>query len=208
MRNNIIPLTFVLAALFPILSSAQESGEAKDRFGGWAFVEVSHQFKKPAFYLTGYIEHDNFNFNSFDCVYGRFSVGYRPLKWLKVGVNYVPLYEQFGWLHYYEADVMGTLKSGDLSVSVRERYRHCLSNGNNELRSRLKVAYSIPDTKFTPYLAAEVFTWGTEWKKTRHYVACAYDITEFVQVEWYYLYYAFKALPPEHVIGLGLNFTI
>lgn len=81
-----------------------------------------------------------------------------------------------------------------------------LDKQSNVLRSRLKVHYAIPNTKFVPYLAVEVFTWGSTWKKTRHYVACTYDITKVLQLEWYYLYYAFKDTSAEHILGIGLNF--
>jgi len=167
---------------------------------------VNHDFKN-GMYVTGYFEHDNYQFQRLDCNYFRLSVGYKPLPWLKIGVNYVPVNEPGEWLHYGEVDVMGTLKSGNFKVSIRERYRHGFTNNKNELRSRLKVTYSINE-KWGVYLAPEVFTWGTEWKKTRHYCACTYNITKWMQAVAYYMYYTFKNDPAEHVIGFGLNFDL
>jgi len=201
MKKYLLTALILCSSLF---ARAQESG---DLFAGWMFTEVNYTFQKPKIYLLGYVECDNYNFNRFDCIYGRFGVGYKPLKWLKFGVNYVPLYEVAKWHHMIEADLMGALNSGDFSVSIRERYRHDFTVNYNELRSRLKVAYSIPDSKFTPYLAAEVFTWGTTWLKTRHYVACDYDILPYMQLEFYYLYYAFAHARATHALGLGLNFN-
>lgn len=75
----------------------------------------------------------------------------------------------------------------------------------NVLRSRLKVSYAIPESRWSPYLAVEVFTWGDTWKKTRHYVAMDYDITDWMQFEAYYLYYTHNGLPAQHILGLGFN---
>ncbi|MCQ2066231.1 MAG: DUF2490 domain-containing protein [Bacteroidaceae bacterium] len=187
--------------------SAQESED--NTFGGWFFTEINHTFSN-GMYVTEYIEHDNYQYSRLECVYSRTTIGTKVLPWLKVGVSYVPVLNPGNeWKHYMETDVIGTLKSGDFKVSIRERYRHGFTGkATDELRSRLKVAYSIPDTKFGIYLAPEVFTWKDEWKKTRHYVACTYDVTEHIQVEGYYLYYAFRTEDAEHVIGLGLNIDL
>lgn len=202
---------FLFCALLALLcGGAMNAQEVEDNtFGGWLFVEVNHDFAN-GLYVTEYIEHDNYQFSRLECIYSRTSVGYKVLPWLKLGVNYVPVLNPGNeWKHYMEADVVGTLKSGNFKVSIRERYRHGFTGtATNELRSRLKVAYSIPDSKFGIYLAPEVFTWGDEWKKTRHYVACTYDVLDYMQIEAYYLYYAFRNDPAEHIIGLGLNFDL
>lgn len=196
----------VMAMAFAVPSCAQEAED--NTFGGWIFAEVNHDFDN-GFYVTEYLEHDNYQFSRTECWYSRTSVGYKVLPWLKVGVNYVPVREDGAWKHLMEVDVVGTLKSGNFKVSIRERYRHGFTGtATNELRSRLKVAYSIPDSKFGIYLAPEVFTWGDTWKKTRHYVGCTYDIADFMQFEGYYMYYAFRNAPAEHVVGLGLNFDL
>ena len=198
MASAMVALTAVLAA------PAQED----NTFGGWLFLEVNHDFEN-GLYLTEYLEHDNYQFSRMECWYSRTTLGCKILPWLKADVSYVPVREPGFWKHYMEADLIGTLKSGNFKVSIRERYRHGFTgNATNELRSRLKVAYSIPETRFGVYLAPEVFTWGDEWKKTRHYVACTYNVTDYMQIEGYYLYYAFKNDPAEHVIGLGVNFDL
>ena len=46
------------------------------------------------------------------------------------------------------------------------------------------------------------------WKKTRHYVACNYDITSWMQLEAYYLYYTHNGRPPQHILGIGMNFYL
>lgn len=186
---------------------AARAQEAEDNtFGGWFFLEANHDFERSGIYVTQYLEHDNYQFQRMECWYGRTSLGVKVLPWLKLGVNWVPVREPGLWKHYMEVDLVGTLKSGNFKVSIRERYRHGFTGATNELRSRLKVAYSIPDSNFGFYLAPEVFTWGDTWKKTRHYVACTYNVNDWLQLEGYYQYYAFRNDPAEHVIGFGLNF--
>lgn len=69
------------------------------------------------------------------------------------------------------------------------------------------VSYAIPKAQLTPYLAVEIFTWGKQWRRSRHYVACAYDITEHVQLEGFYML-TFSNHDPQHILGLGVNFSI
>lgn len=47
-----------------------------------------------------------------------------------------------------------------------------------------------------------------KWKKTRHYIGGSYDFSKAVQLETNYIYYTFNNRPAQHVLGIGLNFTI
>ncbi|MBE6241418.1 MAG: DUF2490 domain-containing protein [Bacteroidales bacterium] len=206
--RRLLLITILVLSSFQVLS-AQEK-EEDNTFGGWEFIEATYNFKKAPLFATVYFEHDNYQYQRLECWYLRTMVGWKITDWLKADVAYDFMQEPGFITHRAVFDLQGTLKQGNLKVSVRERYIHTWSpeihEQSNVLRSRLKVQYSIPNTKFSPYLAAEVFTWGTQWKKTRHYVACTYDFTDFMQLEWYYLYYAFNGKPAEHVLGIGLNF--
>ena len=200
----------LLVCLFPLCLRAQEAED--NTFGGWEFIEVNHDFGKGPFFGTFYFEHDNYQYRLLECWYTRTTLGVKVLPWLKADVAYDYLQEPSFHTHKLNLDLTGTLKSGNLKVAVRERYVHswtpALGEEGNVLRSRLKVQYAIPDSRWSPYVAVEVFTWGDSWKKTRHYVACNYDFSDKVQFEAYYLYYAFHGVPAEHVIGLGLNFNL
>ena len=176
---------FILGLLLLLPLCLRAQGGEDNTFGGWEFIEVNHDFGESPFFGSFYFEHDNYQYQ---------------------------LQEPSFHTHKLNLDLTGTLKSGNLKVSIRERYVHswtpALGTESNLLRSRLKVQYAIPESRWSPYLAVEVFTWGDTWKKTRHYVACNYDFSDKVQLEAYYLYYAFNGVPAEHVIGLGLNFFL
>ena len=181
-------------------------------FGGWEFFEINHNFKNTPIFGSFYFEHDNLQYRYFDCWYTRTTLGVKVLPWLKADVAYDFLMDASKALtHKLLLDLKGTLTRGPLSVSIRERYVHSWtpSKGTqgNVLRSLLKVQYAIPGTHWKPYLAIEVFTWDT-WKRTRHYVACTYDVTSWMELEAYYFYYTLNGKPAQHIIGVGVNFYL
>lgn len=185
------------------------SQESEDTtFGGWEFLEIYHGFGSSGWFASFYFEHDNFRYRTVEDWYTRTTVGYKFRPWLKADVAYDYIWEPSGVTHKALFDLTGTLKQGNLSVQLRERYLHNWLQGSpvqgNELRSRLKTQYSIPGSRFKPFLAMEVFTWD-RWKKTRHYAGTTITLNGHFEIETYYMYYVFASKPAEHVLGIGLN---
>lgn len=208
-RRRFLLCTLVLSSL-SICVDAQQTDE-DNSFGGWHFVEVDHKFGDSKWTGMLYFEHENFQYQRLDCWYIRPGIRYNVLPWLKLGVSYDYLKVPSTYGHRAVFDVIGTLKEGNLSAALRFRYLHTwkpeLGTEDNELRTRLIVSYQIPQTRFKPYLAVEIFTWGGQWRKSRHYVACIYDITQWMQAEAFYML-TFRSKDPEHILGFGLNFNI
>ena len=208
-RRRFLLCTLVLLSL-SICVDAQQTDE-DNSFGGWHFVEVDHKFGDSKWSGMLYFEHENFQYQRLDCWFIRPGVRYNVLPWLKLGVSYDFLKVPSTYGHRAVFDLVGTLKEGNLSAALRFRYLHTwkpeLGTEDNELRTRLIVSYKIPETRFMPYVAVEIFTWGGEWRKSRHYVACTYDVTKWMQAEAFYML-AFRSKDPEHILGLGMNFTI
>ena len=50
-------------------------------FGGWEFMEVSHDFKYSNFFGSVYFEHDNYEYKHLECWYVRTTVGYKVCDW-------------------------------------------------------------------------------------------------------------------------------
>lgn len=200
-------LVFFVVSL-PLYSQEKEEDNT---FGGWEFLEVYHDFKDSDWFTSFYFEHANYQYKRLESWYARLMFGHKINSWLKADVAYDFMQEPGFITHRAVADVTGTLKQGNLAVSLRERYIHSWSPEIGEqgdvLRSRLKTQYSIPNSCFKPYLAVEVFTWD-KWKKTRHYVGTTYDINNHFEIEGYYIYYTFDGKPAEHVLGIGLNIEI
>lgn len=202
-------LILAMMLLSPLSGYAQQ--EEDNSFGGWHFVEISHKFGNSK--VTGmlYLEHENYQYKRLDCWYLRPGIRYNVLPWLKLGLSYDYLKVPDTYGHRIVPEVTGTLKEGRLSAYLRFRYLHTwkpeLDTEDNELRTRLLVSYKIPDLKLMPYVATEIFTWGNTWRKSRHYVACTYDVTNYMQAEAFYML-TFSDKDPQHILGLGLNFTI
>lgn len=200
----------ILLLLGP-LATAQEQVE-DNTFGGWEFFEINHNFGKSPIFGSLYFEHDNFQYQRLDCWYIRTTVGVKILPWLSADVAYDFLRDPSAFSHRAVFDLTGSLKEGHVSVSLRERYMHTWTPSKGEqsdvLRSRLKVQYNFDNSRFSPYVAVELFTWGVTYKKCRYYAGCYYNFSKKVQAEAYYIYYAFNGKPAEHVLGIGLNFYL
>ena len=208
MKYSLKTILMIATLLCSVTAAAQENEFEDNTFGGWEFFELSHSFKNSNWFTSLYFEHDNYQYKRIECWYIRLTVGYKINSWLKTDVAYDFMQEPDYVTHRGVYDISATIRQGNLSVSVRERFVHSLSPAiskhSNVLRSRLKAQYDIPNSRFSPYLAMEVFTWNV-WKKTRHYVATTYEINEHFELEGYYLYYTFASAPAEHVLGIGLN---
>lgn len=204
-------LFFIVLFIFFCVPIFSQEKEEDNTFGGWEFLEVYHGFNETNLFTSFYFEHANYQYKRLESWYARLMFGYKFNNWLKTDVAYDFMQEPDFITHRAVADLTGTLKQGNLTVSVRERYIHSWSPKVNEqgnvLRSRLKAQYAIPNTRFEPYLAVEVFTWD-KWKKTRHYVGSTYSINNHLEIEGYYIYYTFDGKPAEHVLGIGLNVEI
>lgn len=202
-------LILAMMLLSPLSGYAQQ--EDDNSFGGWHFVEIAHRFGDSKVTGMFYFEHENYQYKRLDCWFLRPGVRYNALSWLKLGLSYDYLKVPDTYGHRLVPEVTGTLKEGRLSVSLRFRYLHTwkpeLHTQNDELRTRLLVSYRIPNLKLMPYVAAEAFTWGNEWRKTRNYVAFTYDVTNYMQAEAFYML-TFTKKEMQHILGFGINFTI
>ena len=141
-RSVYTSLVIVLFLAFPLFSYAQQ--EPDNSFGGWHFVEIDHKFGGSKWTGMLYFEHENYQYQRLDCWYLRPGVRYSVLPWLKLGVSYDYLKLPTTYGHRAVFDVVGTLKEGNLSTSLRLRYLHTwkpeLGTEDNELRTRLIVS--------------------------------------------------------------------
>lgn len=202
-------LMFVMMLLSSLSGYAQQKED--NRFGGWHFLEISYRFGESKWSGMLFFEHENYQYKRLDCWYLRPGIRYNVLPWLRLGLGYDYLKVPGTYGHRIVPEVVGTLREGRLSASLRFRYLHTwkpeLHTEDNELRTRLLVAYKIPSLKLTPYLAVETYSWGSTWRKTRNYAAFTYDITGFMQAETFYML-TFSNRDPEHTLGFGLNFAL
>lgn len=148
-----------------------------------------------------------------DCWFARPIVGYKFTPWLKGDVAY-----EFRQKYSHDLkqrgllSLTGTLKSGNFSVSVRERYvlefskkdgAPAFGSGKSVLRSMLMSKYNIPDSIFSPYLSAETFTWKS-WDKARFNAGALIRVNERSTFDVFYMYTIFASQPAasQHTLGI------
>ena len=156
---------YLIAGLLLLAFSVKVKAQEEDNsFVGGHYLEVSHKIGDSPRMAILYFEHGNHQYQRHNCRYLRPRVHYKPLSWLKLGVSYDYLRHPDTYGHRAVFDVVGTLKENNPSATLRLRYLHTwrpeLVTEDNELRTRLIILYTIPQTRFMPYMAVEIFTWG------------------------------------------------
>lgn len=184
-----------------------------DDFGSWHFIQATKSLGSSGFYLGARAEYRDCNhFSATERWFLRPIVGYRIAPWLKGEVMYDFMRKPGDvQIHQALAGLTATLRQGPLAVSLRERYQYSWNatagTARHYLRSYLKTAYAIPDSRLTPYLAVELFTWS-DWVKTRHYAGCSLRLSAQCALEVSYLYHTFASQEASHILGLGCNLTL
>ena len=211
----------LLALLFAALLSFTARAQETDDYGYWTDIQINKAWKDasgsggPYVGLRGEYRTKE-RMQATDIWFIRPTVGYRFNSWLRSDVSYDWCHAASGLQHKFLFGTTGTLKQGQLSVSLREMYVRILTTGaegsagvwSNLLRSKLNVQYTFPGSDLKPYLAIEMFTW-TEWMNTRHFVGMAAPLGSRCSVDVFYLYLLTAgSTPARHIAGLGLTFDL
>ena len=209
--------TAILAAILLSLLSTALSAQERDDYGGWADIQLNKSWSDgspsggPYIGLRGEYRTKE-RFQATDIWFIRPTVGYRFNSWLKSDISYDWCHSASGIQHKFLFSATGSLKSGPLSVSVREMYVRILSAStgqwSNLLRSKMTAMYTVPECGIKPYLAIEIFTW-TRWINTRHFVGTQIPLGGGCSADIFYLYLTTAGSPSaRHIAGLGLNIDL
>ena len=134
-------------------------------------------------------------------------LGYNWTSWLKTDVAYDFIKSPSTVHNRLLVSATATLKEGNFSFSLRERYLYdykvAQRSGENVLRSKASINYHIKNTPLTPYVAIEMFTWD-HWKKTRHYAGTHIKLDKHSTLDFFYMYYTMSDKNfQRHLLGLG-----
>lgn len=201
-------IILTLMMLCPKLATGQNTLTEGCDFGAWKDVQVVGNFGKA--YLVGRAEHrSNNTFKSTECWFMVACGGYRLTPWLSSDVSYE--FWNIGGRAFHKAvlGASGTLREGGLSVTLREKYELCLSDGGyvgNTLRSRLRAQYSPQSGALKPYLMAEIFTWDT-WQRSLYYVGTDIRLGGCCSLDLFYLLHLPNGARAVHTLGAGINFN-
>lgn len=208
MRTYTFILIYAIIVLIPQTAQCSEGS-----IDGWEYINFTYNFKRhPKWSIGGYFEHHNSQYKHFESCFTRFTIGFSPISWLKTTMSYDILRSSHHWTNRIVPEATGTLSICNVKIALRERFLYtwcpAKSQQSHELRSRIKAQYHIPKTRFSPYLASELFTTDARWTKIRYYVGTNYQINKHLNIDWYYLYHVFKNSDSKHILGLGLNINI
>lgn len=204
-RTTILSAALVL---LPFIAAGQTRDLPAD-FGSWVSVQATKSLGKG--FVAVRAEHRSFEkMSATECWFLMADGGYKITPWLTADVSYE--FWQIAGKPYHKAIgcVTGTLRQGNLSAALREKYEFCFSThsaSNSTLRSRLKVQYSIPESRFRPYISAEVFNWDC-WKRSLYYVGTDIVVSKHSSFDIFYLYHIQAAGPSVNLIGLGYNLSL
>lgn len=182
-----------------------------DDFGSWIDVQLNHKFSSKV-YSSIRVEHRTKNdMKDLDVWFVRPTIGYNLTSWLKADLSYDFLRTTTTTTHRSLLGITGTLRQGNLSVSVKERWQYAYTPDSktaaNTLRSKFTASYAIPNSIFKPYVAMEVFT-DKKWQKTRHYVGTDIKLSSQSSLDVFYLWHTFSDKEAKHIVGLGYNLSL
>ncbi len=177
--------------------------------GVWGSVQAGHSWSN-GWYANVRAEYRQRG-TGLDLWFVRPTVGRRLTPWLKVdlGADRFATSSAVQLRGLLSATV--TLKQGPLTASLRERYilsRNVHSGTVGHLfRSQLKVAYTVPQSVLTPYVAVEVYGWD-HWRQTHHFAGTRLRLGKTHAIDLFYLYGTSASKPELHAIGVGYEATL
>ncbi len=179
-----------------------------DDFGSWIDIQLNHKFSNEV-YSAIRIEHrTKNNLKDISAWFVRPTIGYNFTSWLKADLSYDFLRTTTTTTHRSLLGITGTLRQGNMSMSIKERWQYAYTPDDKKaahtLRSKFTASYAIPNSIFQPYLAFEIFT-DKKWQKTRHYIGTDIKFSSHSSLDVYYLWHTFADNEASHIIGLGYN---
>lgn len=196
----------LLCILLLSVSTTQIRAKADDT-GIWSSFNLKYNFS-PKIYGSTYLEfRSKQNSQRMDCFIARQYLGYNWNSWFKTDIAYDFIKSPSTVHNRFLLSATATLKEGNFSFSLRERYLYdykvASGKGENILRSKATISYHISGTNFSPYLAEEMFTWK-HWMKTRHYIGIKLKVDKHSSFDFFYMYYAKQGQETQqHLLGLG-----
>ena len=204
--------------------SAQEQPD--NDFGIWGSVDVSYTFKKkaeadstkkiPSRWSIG----TRFEYRSRDLSrqtnlwFVRPYVGFKATNWLKLNLYYD--YFNNHYKGYYQHrilfDATESLSKNGLTVSLRERFIVAYAPGSDKwswlLRPKLTAKYHIANTRFSPYLACELYT-NKHWTMMHNFAGVNINLGKGSSLDLFYMFGLNNGTNrQDHILGVGYGLKL
>lgn len=202
---------------------------AQDDFGSILSIDVTKKIVKGVYISFEEEFRTRSDFGKIDRFSHALELSYKPVKYLKVGGAYNLInfnHEKKGWeiRHRYYFYATGSVSVGRFGFSLRERFQSTKRQGVEEtakranpklyLRSRLKVDYDIPKSKFEPFVSVELFNTlndpqENKMDRWRGIAGTSFKLNKKNTFQVYYRYTNYKDDDDDtdiHQIGAGYSF--
>lgn len=216
----------------PMLVSAQQ--ERDNDFGIWGSVDVSYTFKKKAEADT--LAHsDNpavkqsskpsrwsigtrIEYRSRDLSrqtnlwFVRPYVGFKATSWLKLNLCYDYFKKPTVYQHRILFDATVSLSKGGLTVSLRERFIVAYAPASDKwswlLRPKLTAKYHIGDTRFSPYVACELYV-NRHWTMMHNFAGVNINLGKGSSLDLFYMFGLNNGTNrQDHILGVGYGLKL
>ena len=142
-----------------LLVSSASGFAGKDNLCSWTAITTKTQLS-PRWDVGTYNE-GRFNDSGFDQMFFRQYAAYKPCRGLQLKMNTDIAFVSSGFSLRFIPEAMYTYKSGDWSLSLRQRilwsWKKPTDKWSMWYRTRGMVTYRIPGTSVSPLLAVEPF---------------------------------------------------
>lgn len=196
-----------MCAFAALVACTSLNAQDKSDFGGWYSVTAVKPIDKAVVSLR-LEQRLNDDMGNNECRFAALTGGYRFNDWLLGELSY-EFWDIAGGNYNHKAvgALTGTLKEGGLAVAIREKYELNVPDDGGDcshtLRSRLRVQYRIPDSRITPYVMEEVFTWNDVWIRSLNYIGLEWAAGDHSTFDFFYNYHLPNGSIPVHTIGVG-----
>ncbi|MBO4587984.1 MAG: DUF2490 domain-containing protein [Bacteroidales bacterium] len=221
--KHLLSFSLLVAALLcPLVSIAQE--ERENDFGIWGSVDMSYTFKqrvndssdqKQASRWSAGVR---FEYRSKELSHQtnlwfvRPYVGFRATKWLRFALYYDYFKKPTIYQHRILFDATESLSRSGLTVSLRERFIVAYAPETDKwswvLRPKLTAKYHIGDTRFSPYMAFELYT-NHHWTMMHNFVGTNINLGKGSSLDLFYMFGLNNGTNrQDHILGVGYGLKL
>ena len=215
-------IIFLLTILLPTVALAQQ--ERDNDFGIWGSVDVSYTFKQRAADTAAKRQPSRWSiglraeYRSRDLSrqtnlwFVRPSVGFRATKWLRLALSYDYFKKPTVYQHRLLFDATESLSRNGLTVSLRERFIVAYAPESDKwswlLRPKLTVKYHIGESRFSPYIACELYV-NKHWSMMHNFVGTSVNLGKGSSLDLFYMFGLNNGTNrQDHILGVGYGLKL
>lgn len=209
---------FYCTAAFLLLCSIFNVCQAQEPdyndLGSWTAISVARPLSERFSLSTRLEQRTQNDFTDLNQIYGRSSLYWKPVSWLRIDQNLDYSYTPSGRRIRYIPGLRASRKTeGGTSIYLRQWYMRIWYVGEdrdpgNTLRSKAGLSHRIGGKALTPHIDYEIFYWD-KVSQHRFYAGSRIKLGEGVLLDIFYLYQLYPVRQSgTHIAGSALSITL